>query len=45
VYQPMLWIELELNPSGWICVGEAAMANTHKVQDEASSGVRCSHWQ
>jgi hypothetical protein len=26
---------LELNPSGWRCVGEAAMAKTHKVEEGA----------
>jgi hypothetical protein len=26
-------------------VGEAVMAETHKAQDGASGGVRCSHWR
>jgi hypothetical protein len=29
----------------WVGVGKAAMARTHKAQDGASSGVRCSHWR
>jgi hypothetical protein len=32
-------IELELNPSGWRCVGEAAMANIHKAQEGALGGL------
>jgi hypothetical protein len=32
-------IVLELNPSGWRCVGAAVMANTHKVQEEALGGL------
>jgi hypothetical protein len=32
-------IELELNLSGWRCVGEAAMANTHKAQEGALDGL------
>jgi hypothetical protein len=32
-------IELELNPSGWRCVGEAAMANTHNAQEGALGGL------
>jgi hypothetical protein len=27
----------------WEGVGEAAMAKTHKAQEGASGGVRCSH--
>jgi hypothetical protein len=27
----------------WEGVGEATMAETHKAQERASSGVRCSH--
>jgi hypothetical protein len=38
-YQPVVWIELELNPSGWRCVGEAAMANTHKAKEGAPGGL------
>jgi hypothetical protein len=29
----------------WECVGEVAMAKTHKAQEGTSGGVRCSHWQ
>jgi hypothetical protein len=29
----------------WEGVGKATMAETHKAQEGASSGVRCSHWQ
>jgi hypothetical protein len=29
----------------WEGVGEAAMAKTHKTQERASGGVRCSHWR
>jgi hypothetical protein len=29
----------------WDSVGTAAMAGTHKAQEGASGGVRCSHWQ
>jgi hypothetical protein len=29
----------------WEGVGEAMMAETHKAQEEASGGVRCSHRQ
>jgi hypothetical protein len=32
-------IVLELNPSGWRCVGEAAMANAHKAQNGALGGL------
>jgi hypothetical protein len=28
----------------WVDVGKAAMSGTHKVQEGASGGVRCSHW-
>jgi hypothetical protein len=28
----------------WDGVGEAAMTETHKEHEGASSGVRCSHW-
>jgi hypothetical protein len=27
----------------WECVGEAAMAETHKEEEGAFGGVRCSH--
>jgi hypothetical protein len=37
-YQPVVWIVLEINPSGWRCVGEAVMANTHKAQEGALGG-------
>jgi hypothetical protein len=30
---------LELNPSGWRCVGLAAMANTYKAQEGALGGL------
>jgi hypothetical protein len=30
---------LELNPSGWRCVGEATMANTHRAQEGALGGL------
>jgi hypothetical protein len=26
-------------------VGKVAMAGTHKAQEGASSGLRCSHWR
>jgi hypothetical protein len=29
----------------WDGVGEAVIAGTHKAQEEASGGVRCSHWR
>jgi hypothetical protein len=32
-------IELELNPSGWRCVGEATMTNTHKAQEGPLGGL------
>jgi hypothetical protein len=32
-------IVLELDPSGWRCVGEAVMANTHKAQEGALGGL------
>jgi hypothetical protein len=32
-------IVLEFNPSGWRCVGEATMANTHKAQERALGGL------
>jgi hypothetical protein len=35
----VVWIVLELNPSGWRCVGLAAMANTHKAQERALGGL------
>jgi hypothetical protein len=28
----------------WDGVGKAAMAGTHKAQEGAFRGVRCSHW-
>jgi hypothetical protein len=34
VYQPMVWIVLEHNPSGWRCVG-LVVPNTHKAQEGA----------
>jgi hypothetical protein len=34
----VVWIVLEINPSGWRCVGEAVMANTHKAQEGALGG-------
>jgi hypothetical protein len=36
-------IELELNLSGWRCVGEDAMANTHKAQEVGLSGLVVAH--
>jgi hypothetical protein len=30
---------LELNPSGWRCVDEAAMAKTHNVEEGALGGL------
>jgi hypothetical protein len=27
----------------WECMGKVAMAGTHKAQEGASGGVRCSH--
>jgi hypothetical protein len=38
MYQPVVWIVLELNPSGWRCVG-LAVANTHKAQEGALGGL------
>jgi hypothetical protein len=32
-------IELELNSSGWRCVGEGTMANTHKAQEGVLDGL------
>jgi hypothetical protein len=29
----------------WEGLGEASMDETHKAQEGASGGVRCSHWQ
>jgi hypothetical protein len=28
----------------WVGVGKAMMDRTHKAQEGASGGVRCSHW-
>jgi hypothetical protein len=39
MYQPVVRIELELNPSCWKCVGEDVMANTHKAQEGALGGL------
>jgi hypothetical protein len=38
VYQPVVRIVLELNPSGWRCVG-LVVANTHKAQEGALGGL------
>jgi hypothetical protein len=38
VYQPAVRIVLELNPSGWRCVG-LVVANTHKAQEGALGGL------
>jgi hypothetical protein len=38
-YQLVVHIVLEFNPSGWRCVGEATMANTHKAQAGALGGL------
>jgi hypothetical protein len=38
VYQPAVQIVLELNPSGWRCVG-LVVANTHKAQEGALGGL------
>jgi hypothetical protein len=37
VYQPAVRIVLELNPSGWRCVG-LVVANTHVAQEGAFGG-------
>jgi hypothetical protein len=37
VYQPAVRIVLELNPSGWRCVG-LVVANTHMAQEGAFGG-------
>jgi hypothetical protein len=29
----------------WECMGKAMMAKTHKAQEGAFGGVRCSHWR
>jgi hypothetical protein len=36
--QPVVRIVLELNPSGWRCVG-LVVANTHKAQEGALGGL------
>jgi hypothetical protein len=28
----------------WVGVGKVAIVGTHKAQEGASGGVRCSHW-
>jgi hypothetical protein len=38
VCQPVVRIILELNPSGWRCVG-LVVANTHKAQEGALGGL------
>jgi hypothetical protein len=35
----VVWIESEVNTSGWRCVGEVAMANTYKAQEGALGGL------